>query len=224
MHPLQDAEFSPLLLLTTTTKTNVENWCNNCNSRNKTKLKEKIPHFFPEFLSKISSLQDCRVAAAAAAAVSKKKIAARNTENPSTYLHATKQHTLQTDTPQAKKPTMLTSFLASCRRNSADPAGFLLAEERVEKLGATKASGRANEHDPCRDNARSRPAFQLHEEDNNAQHQRQRRPQSSSGSSPCLCSYPPTYSSRRYLPYLLPLGQLCIGIPSFFLLLPTALV
>lgn len=67
--------------------------------------------------------------------------------------------------PQAKKPTMLTSFLASCRRNSADPAGFLLAEERVEKLGATKASGRANEHDPCRDNARSRPAFQLHEED-----------------------------------------------------------
>lgn len=56
------------------------------------------------------------------------------------------------------------------------------------------------------------------------EHQRQRRPQSSSGSSPCLCSYPPTYSSRRYLPYLLPLGQLCIGIPSFFLLLPTALV
>ncbi len=65
---------------------------------------------------------------------------------------------------------MLTSFLPSFRRNSADPAGFLLAEEGVEKLGATKASGRANEHDPCRDNARSRPAFQLHEEDDNAQH------------------------------------------------------
>jgi hypothetical protein len=114
VHPLQDAEFSSLLLpTTTTTTTNIENWCNNCNSRNKTKLKEKIPHFFSEFLPKLSSLQDCRVAAAAAA-VSKKKIAARNTENPPTHLPAcNKQHTLQTDTPQAKKPTMLTSFLPS---------------------------------------------------------------------------------------------------------------
>ncbi len=115
---------------------------------------------------------------------------------------------------------MLTSFLPSFRRNSADPAGFLIAEEGVEKLGATKASGRANEHDPCRDNARSRPAFQLHEEDDNAQHNGNDDHQSSSGSSPCLCSYTPAYSSRRYLSYLLPLGQLCIRIPSFLCCCP----
>jgi hypothetical protein len=42
----------------------------------------------------------------------------------------------------------------------------------------------------------------------------------SSGSSPCLCSYPPAYSSRRYLPYLLPLGQLCIRIQSFLCCCP----
>ncbi len=168
MHPLQDAEFSSLLLLTTTTTTNVENWCNNCNSRNKTKLKEKIPHFFSEFLPKLSSLQDCRVAAAA---VSKKKIAARDAENPSTYLHATNStHCKQTHHKQRNQLCSLPSFLPSCRRNSADPAGVLLAEEGVEKLGATKASGRANGHVPCRDNACSLPPFQLHEEDDNAPH------------------------------------------------------
>jgi hypothetical protein len=109
VHPLQDAEFSSLLLLTTTTTTNVENWCNNCNSRNKTKLKEKIPHFFSEFLPKLSSLQDCRVAAAA---VSKKKSAARDAENPSTYLHATNStHCKQTHHKQRNQLCSLPSFL-----------------------------------------------------------------------------------------------------------------
>jgi hypothetical protein len=113
VHPLQDGEFSSLLLpTTTTTTTNIENWCNNCNSRNKTKLKEKIPHFFSEFLSQISSLQDCRVAAAAA--VSKKKIAARNTENPPTYLHATNStHCKQTHHKQRNQLCSLPSFLPS---------------------------------------------------------------------------------------------------------------
>jgi hypothetical protein len=112
VHPLQDAEFSSLLLPTTTTTiTNIENWCNNCNSRNKTKLKEKIPHFFSEFLPKLSSLQECRVEAAAA--VSKKNIAARNTENPSTYLHATNStHCKQTHHKQRNQQLCsLPSFL-----------------------------------------------------------------------------------------------------------------